>query len=318
MSIQQKLVTLISATSLSVIAVGTLAIYSINLITDRFTTVISEQTPILQSTQHALLAIDNATSNLDSALLVDESEDPKLIEIFETEFDKYIFEFDMYLNAIALGSESEEFKALNSGHTYNLWIENKLDKELTLAPHKDESKEILEEIGPFIESFTLNSHKAIALKKEIMKLKSKGEESGASKLTSDFRLSITKTREDKRLIINAAEEYIQKEAEEIKESIEEQESLSKTIYSIVIGLVIFNIAAVLIFGIYFVRKLIVLPIQNLTQMAIDISIGKLDSKIDPKILESKDEIGKLAQAFDRTVISLKLAMKEQSKNQEKA
>ncbi|MBL4693846.1 HAMP domain-containing protein [Candidatus Gracilibacteria bacterium] len=58
----------------------------------------------------------------------------------------------------------------------------------------------------------------------------------------------------------------------------------------------------------FVAKSISNPIQNLTKVSDDISRGKLDSVIDKNIANSKDEIGDLARAFDRTVASLKLAM----------
>jgi len=41
----------------------------------------------------------------------------------------------------------------------------------------------------------------------------------------------------------------------------------------------------------------------------DISRGKMDTKIDSKLMTSRDEIGDLARAFDRTLVSLKLAMR---------
>ena len=45
-------------------------------------------------------------------------------------------------------------------------------------------------------------------------------------------------------------------------------------------------------------------------------MGKLDVDIDPKIKNSQDEIGALARAFDRTIVSLKMAMR-QSNEQKK-
>ncbi len=52
------------------------------------------------------------------------------------------------------------------------------------------------------------------------------------------------------------------------------------------------------------------PIKKLKKIITDISMGKLDTEIDPKIRNSRDEIGDLAQAFNRTIVSLKLAMKQ--------
>ena len=78
--------------------------------------------------------------------------------------------------------------------------------------------------------------------------------------------------------------------------------------NIVIGVVIL-LALTILFGLLFSFG-ISRPISKLTKVADDISRGKLDSFIDPKALESKGEIGDLANAFNRTVVSLKLAMDE--------
>lgn len=50
------------------------------------------------------------------------------------------------------------------------------------------------------------------------------------------------------------------------------------------------------------------PIRDLTDVTRAISFGNLKAVIDPETLTKKDEIGDLGRAFDRTVVSLKLAM----------
>ena len=52
------------------------------------------------------------------------------------------------------------------------------------------------------------------------------------------------------------------------------------------------------------------PIGELTSTVDSISKGKLDVEINPKLKQSKDEIGDLANAFDRVMVSLKIAMKK--------
>lgn len=73
------------------------------------------------------------------------------------------------------------------------------------------------------------------------------------------------------------------------------------------GMLILLVTFILVF---FFSKSITKPIKKLTKNVEDISMGKLDVEIDPKLKESKDEIGALARAFDRTIVSLKLAMKQ--------
>ncbi|MBI5355107.1 MAG: PAS domain S-box protein [Candidatus Aenigmarchaeota archaeon] len=52
------------------------------------------------------------------------------------------------------------------------------------------------------------------------------------------------------------------------------------------------------------------PIVKLTRIIDDISKGKLDSEIDERIKNGDDEISDLARSFNRTIVSLKLAMRE--------
>lgn len=77
--------------------------------------------------------------------------------------------------------------------------------------------------------------------------------------------------------------------------------------SFVIGLITMLLGG---FGSLILSKTIASPIQRLTKDIIKISKGELNVQIDNKIKESKSEIGDLAKAFERTIVSLKLAIKK--------
>ncbi len=74
----------------------------------------------------------------------------------------------------------------------------------------------------------------------------------------------------------------------------------------VVGLVI-TLAIAVFFSIFFSDR-IVKPIRGLTQQMEKISLGNFDVEIEDT--KRDDEIGKLAQAFQRTVVSLKIAMQQ--------
>lgn len=84
---------------------------------------------------------------------------------------------------------------------------------------------------------------------------------------------------------------------------------------VLIGL-IFTVLAVAFIAIL-VTQSVIAPIRDLTEVTQAISMGNLRVSIDSDMLASKDEIGDLSRAFDRTVISLKLAMSETGKELEK-
>lgn len=103
------------------------------------------------------------------------------------------------------------------------------------------------------------------------------------------------------------------ETEEYKKrDMEVNDSISGTKSSI-----IFISAITLLIAIalgFFTSRSISNPITKLTKVINEISTGQLDAEMQGK--ERNDEIGDLARAFDRTVVSLKLAMKKASKSEQ--
>ncbi len=67
------------------------------------------------------------------------------------------------------------------------------------------------------------------------------------------------------------------------------------ILSVVIGLILASV--------------ITRPVHELTRVTNEITMGRLNISLNPKILSRKDEIGTLARSFDRILVSLKLAMR---------
>jgi two-component system sensor histidine kinase YesM len=59
----------------------------------------------------------------------------------------------------------------------------------------------------------------------------------------------------------------------------------------------------------FIDRIIFRPLKSITHSISEISRGNLAVVLDSSLTQKKDEIGALAQAFERTLVSLKLAMK---------
>jgi len=93
----------------------------------------------------------------------------------------------------------------------------------------------------------------------------------------------------------------------VNELKEEDDELLRSVNSITFILIVLEIVLLPVF-ILFLILYMVNPVKKLTKTIEDISLGKLDAEVEGK--ERKDEIGDLARAFDRTLISLKMAMKK--------
>ncbi|MCF8045668.1 MAG: HAMP domain-containing protein [Desulfarculaceae bacterium] len=85
-----------------------------------------------------------------------------------------------------------------------------------------------------------------------------------------------------------------------------KEQLQRSMINIVITAVAL-LLAVFACVFFVVKQMVVSPIANLTDLADRISVGNLDIEI-PK--ESKDEIGALAEAFERMRVSMVFAIKQ--------
>ena len=79
------------------------------------------------------------------------------------------------------------------------------------------------------------------------------------------------------------------------------------------GVVVFAFALIS----WYLIKGVFEPISKLTGVIDRISSGEFNVKIDPKLMQSHDEVGELAEAFERTIVSLRLAIRKISNFAEK-
>jgi two-component system sensor histidine kinase ChiS len=76
---------------------------------------------------------------------------------------------------------------------------------------------------------------------------------------------------------------------------------------LVLGLLLIALTMLVVFAAFRFSDAFIRPIIKLTGAITAISQGKLDAAVEGT--ERKDELGDLARAFDRTLVSLKLAMR---------
>ena len=311
MSIQKKLIGLIGVSSVGLLIVSTLAIWSFTTITKNFEDVMNSHINANRAIQRSLLFLDEANSSFISSMVVDEPKELENIRNFEADYNHSMLQYEMFMHAIKSGNKSEEFKKEDGGILYAEWVRLELDKSYSIPPSNQEINVVFEDMEPFIHGFLDESQAALALKKQTLRSTQKNQE--AQDLLESH---IEEARKNKTKVSELTNKFLELDSKGLDQELVRLNHFTTSIYRWVLILLIINLSVVFIFGIFYVRRIILRPIENLTKVVNDISIGKLDVKIDPQTLRSKDELGKLAQAFDRTIVSLKLAMREQSKDQE--
>ena len=315
-SIRNKLIGLISITSLSVVVVGLFSIISLKLIMDNFNEQIHTVIPISTTTQQALLTLEEASSSLTTALL---DTDTEAIRVSESDFNHAMFEFDMFFHAAALGSETDAFKKLNAGLTYAEWTREGFDEKYSTpaTTSTSESDRITSDMNTHVNDFVTHSQEILSLRKKTIRSGSTSSPDQLTELRSQLSEHAAQATAAKEKIGALIQQFLTTNTSKLDASTQKHDRLVSLVRTVTLGAVIFNLITVFGLGIYYINRVVMLPIYKLTKVVNDISTGQLDSKIDPTMLESADEIGGLARAFDRTIVSLKLAMKDQTAGQAK-
>lgn len=288
-SIQLKLIGILLVPFISIVFLTTVAVVGLNNIRYRSDLIhqIQERTQILDL---ALISLQDASSSLGFSSSSDA--DIQQIRNYEALFDNATFDLETYFAALYFGSESSEFKNYEGGEHFRDWSGRKFSQSYLLYP-ESENREAL---AGLLETQSVFKQEAL-----------KGFNMRKAGINSQETDQLIQT--EKELLSNKTKELVEKNNKVVSENITAYKDLISKLYIILWMIAILATIIMMVGGIYFSHILVNKPIRALTKVATDISVGKLDATIDQKILDSQDEIGELARAFDRTLVSLKLAMK---------
>ena len=311
--IQTKLIVVLFIPVFSILAILFFVVFSLNRINDNFQTLnqTSQRTRIIGQ---ALLSLQDSSSSLGFSLGSDSS-DLVAVRNYEAQFNNSSEDLKMFISAMLLGSESSEFKSMNNGSLYDLWVSRHFSDNFSLSEPNGDTHSTLDSINNDLQRFISVSKESFGLKKKNLTDLSEGkivEKSDLDKLSS-LNDQIQKNKET---LSNSVNSLVENNNNLTNQANLEYSKAVSSLYFTVFFVSVLSIILMLSSGYYASYVLVSRPIKSLTEVATAISIGKLDAKIDPKVMESKDEIGTLAKAFDRTMVSLKLAMKFNGEKQQ--
>lgn len=307
-SIQYKLLLINLAAASCVILVGLLTYLGLKMVGDSFQSFVRSKIPVIRVSQKAQIYLEESKANLGFLLSAGTGEG---IRKFEAEFNRSSFDFNMYISAVRYGSGSEKFKALDGGIIYSQWKSQHLDKIFEIPLPDQKNAALLKNVDIHIDKYISTSQQTIALKRKLLRLQTEGLKEEINNAEKELSALIAQSLESEKNILNIVNQFVADIDKTVDRDILSQRKLVSSVYTL-IGIIIgIDLLIFLFIEFYFTKRAIIAPVKNLISVVNDISRGKLDAKIETSILESSDEIGELARAFDRIVISLKLAMREQ-------
>ena len=204
-------------------------------------------------------------------------------------------------SGLRIVSSTSEFALTSAQEEKELIKEGKGGLDTALKQYEDSVNKFFPDEKDFLERIRSSGQMLKDKSDKIIELKEKGV-SGQEVLQAKSEFE-----EAEREFLKTVDDTLKHETDELeKRNIDVNSSISTTKNTIIIISLITLISAIAI-GLFTSRS-ISKPVARLTKSIDDISMGILDVEVQGK--DRNDEIGKLAQAFERTIVSLKLAMKK--------
>jgi len=303
-SIQLKLFGLLGFFAVILFATAAYGLYSVYLISSASQSIIEREIPLTRGIEAALVAMLEGKFALEVALAVDDFSQIGEVVRQEADLNSSTLVFDAYLAAITWGSTSEAFISSDAGLNFAEWQRLGLSENLVIPRPSPQQVQLAGITDLYFGGFQNNAAKAIGSHKRFLRLVSEGKEEEANQtreLTQEYAaraltfsgLTISRLSE----ITKISDETISQSANTISST---EEEVGRNI------LLIFLVGSLisLITSLFFVRRSIIQPLQEVTHVAERISAGDFDVRAQ---IKSRDEIGVLATVFNQMADSLSAA-----------
>lgn len=250
---------------------------------------------------------DEIRSSLSIAIgevnLIDSAEKLEAVSDLEAGFNNEIIDYNLYSKALLYGSESKEFKEIDSGITYEQWKNKGYSNKLIIyKPDKKQADNINKALNKF-NDFVKISSQIFALKKEELSYRrennlKKVQETENEIKSQEVILETTKgdLSEDIEIFTEEIIAGVRQSTDRIGSSTLEVRNKSYIYFSLAF------IAIIVCF--IFIRRFIIFPIKELSQAAGEILEGRAINKAR---VFNKDEVGVLASVFNHMIDKLNVS-----------
>lgn len=249
---------------------------------------------IIQVINNSRIRATNCRNFLFSVLIGHLHQDSSIISNHLDTFKDSSNHFEMYINALTWGSDSQAFQYANNGTSYRLWLREELDKEFYI--HQPSAQ--LREKGALALTYfyAFVNHLQMALT-ELQQARAVPEQSEDYQKVHKIALQqLLKANQNYTLAIEQLH-FIYAITENKRQILRENIAVAQRNNVLVtIDGGIFLLFLIIILSWFFVKKKIINPLVHLADGIQDFGQGNLDTIIP---IETKDEIGAVANQFNQ-------------------
>ena len=252
------------------------------------------QYPQQRSIQEQFLALIEVTNAIQEAelLLYEDFALAKLQEV-KASFDNAAIRFTMFNNALVWGSESETFMTMSNGEIYKEWKEQGYAHSLVVQPVREQDQQTIAETTVFFEAMLLRAREVFEIKELMLAVDARDAETlrlfdrKIAMLEREMKGFRVKVHDLMKELIVSIDENIVQDGENLSSAMTWLRGLTWVpVFAIILGLAI---------SVWFIHKIVLVPILRLLDAVSEIASGNFSRKV---VIDSSDEIGQLGSAFN--------------------
>ncbi len=295
LTIAKKLIMGFMSLVVLMLVISVVSYYNLQKVAESADIILDDQVPLADVSMEAIIALVKTQDLMGEYLLCN---DIKKLDELRKEYDEYITDYDMFINAIIYGSESREFESAEGGKVHQMWIKDGFDNTMVVKRGSDEMVQHAREAEGLHDKFMENAeemmmHHKKALQQQEVVLNEEEKEAREHMVELDkFGALATKKMEEVEIDAGKSMDA----AMEMGDNAVAQAN----ILIIVISLI--SIITGIVIG-FMMSRAISIPILSCSKAAEAIAKGDLES--EDVVVKSRDEIGILAESFAAMKDSLK-------------
>jgi signal transduction histidine kinase/DNA-binding response OmpR family regulator len=301
-SLRTKLTIIMLVVSSLTLGTAVLGIIIVDHLAAKMNSLLAERVPLSRCSEQAMLASAEASIAMHKAREIENPADTEELADLRGQLQDCMIRFDMFVQAMICGSESDVFRGRAGGLTYDAWTRAGWNETMSVEQASKTVQTAARKADDDFTQFAKCAKNVLKSQRRILRMKLKGDEGELAE-------------EQQQLLVNV------REAEAFGQDVHD------TLENLVHGLHAGDQAAVqhvagtqafarrtllafagsvflvsLVLGMLFSSRAILNPLERLRKGTEMVGQGNLDHKIG---LQHDSEIGELAEAFDRMTENLK-------------
>lgn len=217
-------------------------------------------------------------------------------------YDEKIKDIDVFLSALMLGSESDEFLSLNGGEDARIWNEHVEESDNAITVVKkvhDEVVPMVSEARMHLTMYSQSFHKAFNAREEVFALQAQGDFVQADAVQIDVDKFEREALNEHIEPLSNALKHVEKVAnEQVKEDVLSLQLAVNRSRLITVLTLVTGVILMFVIGFVFEYLYIAKPLETFALTIENMSTGDMTERVP---VNSNDEIGRLAVLFNRMV-----------------